>query len=57
MHVRDFPQIVGWTTEELRSKMAQLVVAIRRDGDYIYTPAPVVMLKGNDVLIVIGDNL
>ena len=57
MHVRNFPQIIGWTTEQLRSELGQLVVAIRRDGDYIYAPAPEVTLQANDILIVIGDNL
>ncbi|MGB1254154.1 MAG: potassium channel family protein, partial [Candidatus Promineifilaceae bacterium] len=57
MHVRDFPKVIGWTTEELRSKLSQLVVAIRRDGNYIYAPAPDVTLMAEDILIVIGDNL
>ena len=57
MHVRDFPHIVGWTTDELRHKLSQLVIAIRRNGKFMYTPAPDVMIQADDVLIVIGDNL
>ncbi|MCB0012713.1 MAG: potassium channel protein [Anaerolineales bacterium] len=57
MHVRDFPQIAGWTADELRQKMAQLVIAIRRQEAYIYTPAPDEVLQTNDVLIVIGEDL
>ena len=57
MHVRDYPDIAGWTTDKLRQKLSQLVIAIRRDGEFIYTPAPDVVIQANDVLIVIGDNL
>jgi voltage-gated potassium channel len=57
MHVRDHPEIVSWTTDQVRARLAQLVVAIRRNGEYIYTPAPDVVIDADDVLIVIGDNL
>ena len=57
MHVRDFPHIMGWTTDELRHKLSQLVIAIRRNGEFMYAPAPDVMIQADDVLIVIGDNL
>jgi voltage-gated potassium channel len=57
MHVRDHPEIVGWTTDQLRARLSQLVIAIRRGGAYIYTPAPDVPIEADDVLIVIGDNI
>ena len=57
MQARDYPQIVGWTTDELRQKLSQLVIAIRRNGEFVYTPAPDVMIEADDILIVIGDNL
>ncbi|MDJ0753593.1 MAG: NAD-binding protein [Ardenticatenaceae bacterium] len=57
MHVRDYPEIVGWTTDELRHKWSQLVIAIRRNGKFVYTPAPDETIFADDVLIVIGDNL
>ena len=57
MHVRDHPEIVGWTTNELREKMGQLVISIRREGNYVYTPGPEETIQAEDILIVIGDNL
>ena len=57
MQVGDYPQIVGWTTDELRHKLNQLVVAIRRKGEFMYAPAPDETILADDVLIVIGDNL
>ncbi|MEM7799198.1 MAG: NAD-binding protein [Chloroflexota bacterium] len=57
MHVRDHPEVVGWTTDELRQKLSQLVIAIRRDRQYIYTPAPSEKIVANDILIVIGEDL
>lgn len=57
MHVRDYPHIAGWTTDELRRKLSQLVIAIRRNGDFMHTPAPEEVIMADDILIVIGDNL
>lgn len=57
IHVRDYPDIVGWTVDELRHKLSQLVIAIRRDGEFLHMPAPDETLQGDDILIVIGDNL
>lgn len=57
MHVRDYPHIVGWTADELRRKLFQLVIAIRRNGKFMHMPAPDEMIQVDDVLIVIGDNL
>lgn len=57
MHVRDHPEVVGWTVDDLRQKLSQLVVAIRRNGEFRHMPAPDALIEANDVLIVIGDNL
>ena len=57
MNVADHPEIIGWTTEELRQKMSQLVIAIRRNGKFIHIPAPDDLIQEKDVLIVIGNNL
>lgn len=57
MHVRDHPEIVGWTVDDLRHKLSQLVVAIRRNGEFSHMPAPDAKIETDDVLIVIGDNL
>ena len=57
MHVRDFPNIVGWTVDELRQKLSQLVIAIRRDSKFMHMPAPDEVIHADDVLIVIGENL
>ncbi|MEM7332162.1 MAG: NAD-binding protein, partial [Chloroflexota bacterium] len=57
MHVSDHPEIVGWTTDELRHNMSQMVIAIRRNGHFMITPAPDVAIMSDDVLIVIGENI
>ena len=57
MHVRDYPDIVGWTADELRRKLSQLVIAIRRNGEFMHMPAPEEEIRADDVLIVIGNNL
>ena len=57
MHVRDYPHIVGWTADELRHKLSQLVIAIRRNGEFMHMPAPDEVIQADDVLIVIGHNL
>ncbi len=57
MQVRDYPNIVGWTTDELRHQLSQLVIAIRRNGEFMHMPAPSEVILADDVLIVIGDNL
>lgn len=57
MHVRDYPHIVGWTVEKLRQKLSQLVIAIRRNGEFMHMPAPEEAIRADDVLIVIGNNL
>lgn len=57
MHTRDHPEIVGWTVDGLREKLSQLVVAIRRGDEYLYTPAPEIAIQDDDILIVVGNNL
>jgi voltage-gated potassium channel len=57
MHVRDYPHIVGWTADDLRHRLSQLVVAIRRNGEFMHIPAPEEEIRADDVLIVIGNNL
>ena len=57
LNVQDYPHIVGWTVDELRQKLSQLVIAIRRNGQFLHMPAPDEMLHADDILIVIGDNL
>ena len=39
------------------TKCLKLVIAIRRNGEFIYAPAPDETIHEEDVLIVIGDNL
>ena len=57
IHVAHYPHIVGWTIDELRHKLSQLVVAIRRNGEFMHMPAPEEVIHADDVLIVIGNNL
>ncbi|KAA3663683.1 MAG: hypothetical protein DWQ04_09565 [Chloroflexi bacterium] len=57
VHVRDFPHIVGWTVDECRTQLSQLVIAIRRKGEFMHMPAPAEVIQADDVLIVIGNNL
>lgn len=54
MSAQDFPEIVGKTTDELRQLFEQFVIAIRRDGDFIYAPGHTEKVLANDVLIVMG---
>ncbi len=57
IHVSSYPEIAGWTTDELRQNWSQLVIAIRRNEEFMVTPGPDVPILAGDVLIVIGDNL
>jgi voltage-gated potassium channel len=49
----DHPDWVGKTTDSLRAQ-GQLVVAIRRNGRYLYAPAPDTVLQVDDILITLG---
>ena len=53
----DYPQIIGKTTDDVRRTLAQLVIAIRRDGKFLYTPDPSETVLKDDILIVMGPNL
>ena len=57
IHAGEYQEIVGWTTDELRQKLFQLVVAIRRNGEFMHMPSPDEKILADDVLIVIGNNL
>ena len=53
----DYPDLIGKTTEDVRRTLAQLVLAIRRDGEFLYTPEPIEIVQADDTLIVMGPNL
>jgi trk system potassium uptake protein TrkA len=49
---------VGTTLRELdiRSRFNVSVIAINRGGDIIISPSPDVVIRENDVMVVIGEN-
>jgi len=53
----DYPDLIGKTTEDVRRTLAQLVIAIRRDGKFLYTPEPTEIVRHDDTLIVMGPHL
>jgi len=53
----DYPDLIGKTTDDVRRTLAQLVIAIRRDGKFLYTPEPTEIVRPDDILIVMGPNL
>ena len=53
----DHPEIVNKTIDDVRVLLAQLVVAIRRDGNFLYTPEPGETVLPGDILIVIGPHI
>ncbi|MEZ4677807.1 MAG: NAD-binding protein [Caldilineaceae bacterium] len=55
--VADHPELSGKTTEEVRRTVDQLVLAIRRDGQFLFMPEPTELVQAEDVLIVMGPNL
>ena len=57
MDMRDYPHIVGWTMDKLRQELSQLVIAIRRNGEFMHMPGPEAVIRADDILIVIGNNL
>lgn len=57
LRVSDYPALIGKTTEDVRRSLAQLVLAIRRDGEFLYTPDPSEIVRKEDILIVMGPNL
>ena len=55
--VAEHPELSGQTTEEVRRNAAQLVLAIRRDGQFLFMPDPTEVVQAEDILIVMGPNL
>lgn len=53
----DYPELIGKTTEDVRRTLAQLVIAVRRDGQFLYTPDPTEIVRQDDILIVMGPHL
>ena len=48
---------IGQTVASLKQQTSQLVVAIKRDNDYLYAPDGEETLKSDDVLIVLGPTI
>ncbi|MFN8444825.1 MAG: NAD-binding protein [Caldilineaceae bacterium] len=57
LRVADYPELIGKTTDDVRRSLAQLVLAIRRNGEFLYTPDPSEIVRKEDILIVMGPNL
>jgi voltage-gated potassium channel len=53
----DHPEIIGRTTDDVRRTLSQLVIAVRRDGEFLYAPEPTEIVLPDDVLIVMGPHL
>ena len=54
LYVKDDPKLIGQTVDNIKHQRDQLVVAIKRDGHYYYTPEPETLLEQDDILIVLG---
>jgi voltage-gated potassium channel len=54
VHLKDHPDLAGETVGDLKHRQNQVVVAIKRAGEYHYTPEPETRLEENDILIVLG---
>jgi Trk K+ transport system NAD-binding subunit len=50
----DHPDLVGQTVAQVKEQHDQLVVAIKRKGEYLYTPALDTKLNSEDILITIA---
>ena len=57
LYVRDNPELVGQTVDDIKRQRDKLVVAIKRDGHYYYTPEPGTVLEQDDILIVLGTSI
>ena len=57
LRVAEHPELSGQTTEEVRRNAAQLVLAIRRDGQFLFMPEPTEVVQAQDTLIVMGPNM
>jgi voltage-gated potassium channel len=49
-----YPDLVGRTVADIKRQRGQTVIAIRRNGQYEYTPEAETVLREHDVLIVLG---
>ena len=54
MHVRDRPHVAGMTVSALKQQHGLLVVAIKREGNFLYSPDLDMVLEMEDSLIVLG---
>ena len=52
MDLASYPEWIGKTVAELKQNLAQLVLAIKRDGEFIEAPNNAEHLVTNDVLII-----
>jgi voltage-gated potassium channel len=56
IHVGDQPELVGQSVAQVKEQQDQLVVAIKRKGEYLYTPALDTPLVPEDILITIASS-
>lgn len=54
IHVANQPDLVGMSLVDLRETFGQMVVAIKRDGGFIYAPELDTVLEHDDSVIVLG---
>lgn len=57
LKVAEHPELSGKSTEDVRQSAGQLVLAIRRDGQFLFMPEPTEIVQADDTLIVMGPNL
>lgn len=57
MKVNDHPDLIGRTVNDIRQSHHQLVIAIRRAGQFIHAPEPAAAVQKDDALIVMGPHL
>ncbi len=53
LHMSDHPDVIGQTVGQVKERHDNLVVAIKRNGQYLYTPALDTVLQTEDILITI----
>lgn len=54
LRVKDHPDFVGQTVYDVRKHRNQIVVVIKRDNHYLYTPDPDTTFEPADILILLG---
>jgi voltage-gated potassium channel len=54
LRVKDHPDLVGQTVYDVRKRENKIVVAIKRDEHYLYTPDPDTTFDETDILILLG---